>query len=155
MIRGRLDADHGCSWLDGLSGSFRTLRWSTQIRTTFEFDRVNCSDAHEAGAESNGRQCSGVDLFVNLLAANEPVRRKLRHGHVRFRMLLKITYARGLSSGRSKSRHRTRESCTNRAGHYARNAFTRLRRSDQTKVCQEKNFATPVAILFNINVTSP
>ena len=62
----------------------------THIRAALEGARVDCTDSQKARTKPDRGQGAGLDLLINLFAANEPVLREFCHGNVRLSMRLKI-----------------------------------------------------------------
>ncbi len=62
----------------------------SHLGASLERLRIGLSDSQQAWTKLDGGQCTGVDLFVNLFAADEPIRRQFGNGYVRCRMRLKI-----------------------------------------------------------------
>lgn len=63
------------------------------VSAAFEFNGVGGSDPQQARADPNCWQCPCPDLLVHLLAADKPILRQFRDGHVRLGMGLEVLYA--------------------------------------------------------------
>ena len=83
---------------DGLFGRFHCARgWRGHVRAAFEPDGIGGSDPQQALADPNCWQCPCPDLLVHLFAADKPILRQLRDGHVRVGMRFEVLKAHGFA----------------------------------------------------------
>jgi len=62
----------------------------SHVRASLERARIVRADSQQAWTKPDGRESTGVDLFLYLFAANEPILRQFGDGDVRLQMRLKI-----------------------------------------------------------------